>query len=146
MDFEYDDGGRKDAGYKGEALDCATRAIAIGTGRPYKEVYDELAERMKAKAAKARSERARAKTSPRNKVPTDVLREYLAEQGWVWTPTMKIGSGTTVHLRDGEVPKDCIASVSKHVTAVVDGVVRDTHDPRRGGTRAVYGYWVKEES
>lgn len=25
--------------------------------------------------------------------------------------------------------------------AVVDGVVRDTHDPSRDGTRCVYGYW-----
>ena len=40
----YDDGGRGDAGFKGEAGDCAARAIAIATGRPYTEVYDALNE------------------------------------------------------------------------------------------------------
>ena len=32
-------------------------------------------------------------------------------------------------------------SVSKHITAVVDGVIHDTFDPSRDGTRCVYGYW-----
>jgi hypothetical protein len=27
---------------------------------------------------------------------------------------------------------------------VIDGVVHDTHDPRRGGTRCVYGYYQKK--
>lgn len=30
------------------------------------------------------------------------------------------------------------------MSAVIDGTVYDTHDPRRNGTRAVYGYWLKE--
>jgi len=34
-----------------------------------------------------------------------------------------------------------ILSLSKHLAAMVDGVVHDTHDPSRGGTRCVYGYW-----
>lgn len=25
-----------------------------------------------------------------------------------------------------------------------DGVIRDTHDPSRDGTRCVYGYWTAE--
>jgi len=27
--------------------------------------------------------------------------------------------------------------------AVIDGVIRDTHDPARSGVRAVYGYYEK---
>lgn len=42
MPYVYDDGGRKKAGFKGNANDCSTRAIAIATGRSYKEVYDGL--------------------------------------------------------------------------------------------------------
>ena len=42
--FQYDDGGRKDAGYKGTTGDCGTRAIAIAMQRDYKEVYKELAD------------------------------------------------------------------------------------------------------
>lgn len=40
--FFKNDGGRKDAGYKGNTGDCVTRAIAIATGKPYKEIYDAL--------------------------------------------------------------------------------------------------------
>ena len=43
MKFIRDDGGRAAAGYKGEAGDCVTRAVAIASGRPYREVYAALA-------------------------------------------------------------------------------------------------------
>lgn len=46
-------------------------------------------------------------------------------------------------LAAGEVPDNCIAAVSKHYVAIVGGVMRDTHDPSRDGTRCVYGYWHK---
>ena len=45
--YAYDDGGRRDAGYKGDTGDCAVRAIAIVTGKPYKVVYKTMADRMK---------------------------------------------------------------------------------------------------
>ncbi len=55
---------------------------------------------------------------------------------------MAIGSGCTVHLRIGELPAGrLVVSLSKHMTAVIDGVIHDTYDPSRGGTRCVYGYW-----
>ena len=41
------DGGRADAGFKGEAGDCVARAVAIVTDRPYADVYNELAQFMK---------------------------------------------------------------------------------------------------
>jgi hypothetical protein len=40
MKFQYNDGGRKDAGYKGFTGDCGTRAIAIVTGLSYQTVYE----------------------------------------------------------------------------------------------------------
>ena len=55
---------------------------------------------------------------------------------------MQIGSGCTVHLRADELPPGrLVVSVSKHLTAVIDGVIHDTHDCSRRGTRCVYGYW-----
>jgi hypothetical protein len=58
---------------------------------------------------------------------------------------MHIGRGCTVHLRAEELPTGrLVVSLSKHVTAVVNGVIRDTYDPSRGGTRCVYGYFTKE--
>jgi len=43
-EFILDDGGRAAAGYRGKGRDCACRAVAIATGRPYATVYSELAE------------------------------------------------------------------------------------------------------
>lgn len=42
--FVVDDGGRAMAGFIGYAGDCVTRAIAIATGLPYRQVYDDLNE------------------------------------------------------------------------------------------------------
>lgn len=137
--FTYDDGGRSAAGYRGDAGDCVTRAIAIATGLPYQEVYDSLHVAIKGQ----RLLRAR-KRSPRDGVPKRVTRKYLEALGWKFTPTMSIGSGCRVHLRREELPPGrIIAQVSRHMVAVIDGMIRDTHDPSRAGTRCVYGYWSK---
>jgi len=146
MKWIYNDGGREAAGYKGEAGDCVTRAVAIALGEDYEQARIDL---MEATAEWRESSRSRAASrrksnSVRNGTPKDVSREYLATKGWEWFPTMTIGSGCKVHLRAEELPiGTIIAKVSKHVCAVVDGVIHDTHDPSREGTRCVYGYWKK---
>lgn len=153
MRFIYDDGGREAAGFKGAAGDCATRSIAIATGRPYREVYDainELAQRERT------GRRKRRRSSARNGVYTQTAKRYMDTLGWRWVPTMQIGSGCRVHLADGELPPGrIVARVSKHYTAVIDGVIHDTHDPQgdfyehqpdgttRKIERCVYGYWCQ---
>lgn len=132
----WDDGGRADAGYRGQAGDCVTRSIAIAAQLDYQAVYDDLNERTK--ALRRKGKRSGARTG----VPRKIIRSYFAEIGWMWTPTMFIGSGCTVHLRADELPGGrLVANCSGHLVAVVDGIIRDTHDPTRGGTRCVYGYW-----
>lgn len=133
MKFQQNDGGRSAAGFRGVTGDCVTRAIAIALDLPYREVYDALSDRM---AAQGKSR------SARNGVPRSVYEIYLREQGWKWVPTMKIGSGCTVHLRKDELPSGrIIARLSRHLCAVVDGVIQDTYDPSREGSRCVYGYF-----
>lgn len=52
--------------------------------------------------------------------------------------------GCQAHLRLNEIPQGrVIVKVSKHLTAVIDGVIHDTHDPSRQGRRCVYGYYLK---
>src|SRR5215471_11690081 len=134
--FLYNDGGRADAGYRGKVRDCATRAIAIATGRSYEEIYRELA----AEAAAAAD--ARRRNHPRTGLRKDTVKGYLRRIGWRWTPTMHVGTGCRVHLREGELPAGrLIVAVSKHLCAVIDGVIHDTHDCSRSGRRCVYGYW-----
>jgi len=137
MKVQHNDGGRAAAGYKGSADDCVTRAVAIATERPYQEVYDEINA-----FAKKTERRKRGKSSARGGVHGATVRRYMASLGWEWTPTMFIGSGCKVHLREDELPSGrLVVNVSKHITTVIDGVIHDTHDPQRGGRRCVYGYW-----
>lgn len=150
MDYIFNDGGRSAAGYKGNAGDCACRAAAIATGRPYQEVYDAL---NVFAARERRGKRKRGVSSSRGGVYSQTMRKYMASIGWTWTPTMQIGSGCKVHLRDGELPHGrLVVLVSRHYVAVIDGVIHDTHDPQRatliteGGVqriagRCVYGYF-----
>ncbi len=141
LSFSYDDGGREAAGFKGTTGDCVTRAIAIATGKPYREVYDDL-------NALAKSERIgkrkRKKSAARTGVFKQTYHKYLMSLGWQWTPTMHIGSGCRVHLRKHQVPSGrIIVSLSRHLSVVIDGVIHDTHDPSRGGYRCVYGYFSR---
>jgi hypothetical protein len=142
-----DDGGRHAAGFIGSTGDCVVRAIAIAAELPYGEVYDTLHRAtladpwLRGKLERRYGARA-VHASPRAGVHRRVYDRYLVDHGWTWTPTMKIGLGCTVHLRADELPGGrLIVRVSKHMCAVIDGVIHDTHDPSRGGTRCVYGYW-----
>lgn len=134
--FVYNDGGRLEAGFtrKSKRGDCVVRAIAIAAELPYLAVRAELNDR-----AALLTDVAEVGVYP------DVYRPYLAELGWCWTPTMHIGSGCKVHLVGSELPSGrLIARTSRHLVAVIDGVIYDNHDSSRGGKRCVYGYWTKE--
>jgi hypothetical protein len=140
MRYTKTDGGRTAAGFKGEAGDCVCRAIAIATGKPYREVYDVL--NALAKHEHPGRGRRRGKSSARSGVHKVTYRPWLESLGWKFTPTMAIGQGCKVHLRDGELPMGrLIVAVSRHLVAVIDGVIHDTHDCSRDGTRCVYGYF-----
>ena len=148
LELKIDDGGRAAAGYKGKAGDCVVRSIAIVTKLPYKKVYNDLYEanekfRITSKTKLARSLKQQNDT-PRTGTHRVVLKEYLKTLGWNWTPTMFIGQGCKVHLKKNELPNGTlIVSCSKHITVVKDGVLYDTYDCTRSGTRCVYGYWTK---
>lgn len=164
MEFQYNDGGREATGFKGSAGDCVTRSIAIAASMDYRTIYDLLAD------GNAR-QRGKATRSARNgvNVKRKWFKDCMSEWGFKWTATMFIGSGCKVHLVEDELPAGrLVVSVSKHYTAVIDGVVHDTDDPQRetycarpnDGTlepgewvnpgnnmickierRCVYGYW-----
>lgn len=143
MKWVFDDGGRSAAGFKGHTGDCVTRAIAIATELPYRSVYDALNAGIKANPKRSRT--GVRPSSARTGVFRKHSQAFLEELGWVWTPTMWVGSGCQVHLRADELPSGrIICKVTKHSVAVIDGVIHDTHDCSRDGTRCVYGYYSKE--
>lgn len=141
--FVQDDGGRAAAGFKGRTGDCVVRSIAIAAGRPYATVYAELARILQNDPRNAAL--GGEHTSPRNGVPRRLYEPYLRSLGFRWVPTMQVGQGCKVHLRAAELPKGrLVARCSRHLVAVIDGVMHDTFDASRGGTRCVYGYFIQE--
>ena len=148
LGFLFNDGGRAAVGFKGGAGDCVVRSIAIAANLPYMQVYEDLRLANEAYALLRNDKLARrlnAKgSSPRNGNHRKVFHEYIVGLGFQWVPTMKVGAGCQVHLRSDELPKAIlIVKVSKHLTAVLNGVIQDTHNPSRGGNRCVYGYYIK---
>lgn len=142
MQFQYNDGGRAEAGFKGTTGDCVCRAIAIATERPYREIYDLINEFAKSERT---GKRKTGKSNARTGVYKGTIMKVMKHLGRKWIPTMTIGSGCKVHLREDELPKGrIVCSLLKHETAVIDGVLNDTYDCSRDGTRCVYGYFIKE--
>lgn len=141
MEFNYNDGGRKAAGFKSKKNcgDCVCRAIAIATERKYEEIYALILHYAKTERT---SKRKRSVSDPEKGVYRNTHQKVMALLGWEWIPTMGIGTGCKVHLREGELPEGrIVADVSHHFTAVIDGVINDTFDPSRDGNRCVYGYY-----
>ena len=125
MDFIFHDGGRAAAGYKGMTGDCVTRSIAIATGKPYQEVYDAL---NRLAVVERTGRRKRKRSNSRTGVFRRTYQRYLESLGWRWTSTMKIGSRCQVHPHVSELPQGpLLVKVSRHLTAVIDGVIYDTH-------------------
>jgi len=176
MKYVFDDGGRQAAGYRGFTGDCVTRSIAIAMGLPYQEVYDEMAAIHQSIVAAKSGYLVSGPRTARNGIDTRSarFRAWMYKRGWAWHPTMQVGSGCKVHLQADELPAGrLIVSLSKHYTAVIDGVIHDTYDPNdRGATiypigfpqeklpksarplsngngwcyepkRCVYGYWTR---
>ena len=172
--FIVNDGGRREAGFtnKATAGDCVARAISIASGRPYREVYDALAagnasQRITKGSARHKATAGRKTASHGIYTRRKWFKDYMRSLGFEWVPTMAIGSGCTVHLDASELPAGrLVVMLSKHATAMIDGVIHDAYDPRwsssqsepdhgqdRPGAirsngylhweskRCVYGYW-----
>jgi len=149
LKFINNDGGRAAAGYRGQAGDCVVRSIAIVSGLSYQKIYNDLFKANEEFRNTSRTKLARSlkkkNDSPRSGTHRIVLKKYLAKLGFKWTPTMFVGKGCKIHLKKEELPSGTLlVSCSKHITVVKDGVLYDTHDCSRNGTRCVYGYWTRE--
>ena len=140
MKFVYSDGGRSSYFRAEHVGDCVTRAICNATGKDYKEVYDALNDLSKRERT---GKKKKGVSSSRNGVYRTTIKKYIEETlGWRWMPCMEIGSGCKTHLCEDELPKGTIiVSLSKHLSCVKDGVLYDTYDCSRDGSRCVYGFW-----
>ena len=130
--------------------DCVIRAISIACEIPYIDVQKEIQKRNKNFRETSWSREA-MNMKPKQDIGMNgsfrkVYEPYLLSLGWKWQPTMGIGTGCKVHLKANELPGGrLICRVSKHLVAVIDGVIHDTYNPSRAETRCVYGYFYKEQ-
>ncbi len=141
LGYQYSDGGRSLAGFKGNANDCVVRAIAIASDTPYLEVYDNFNQ-----LSRPSRIGSKGNFSPRTGISKYLYMPYLVSHGFKWVTCMSIGSGCKVHMRYDELPTDkrLIVRLSKHLTVVINGTIYDTFEPSRDGTRCVYGYFEKQ--
>lgn len=145
IQYQYNDGGRKAAGFKGDAGDCVTRSICIAAGLPYKQVYDDLANGNATQRKSKRTKKQGRTASHGINTGRRWFKAYMERLGFTWVPTMHIGQGCKVHLKAGELPMGrLVVNVSNHMVAVIDGVINDTFDCSRSGKRCVYGYYIKK--
>ena len=142
--FIFNDGGRAEAGYKGQTGDCVCRSICIVTGKPYDEVYQALAEGNFTQRKSKHSKKGKRTAANGINTKRKWFNEYMVSLGFKWVPTMFVGIGCKMHLKKEELPTGkIICNVSKHFVAVVDGVINDIYDCSREGTRCVYGYYYQ---
>ena len=102
MEFNFNDGGRAKAGYKGLTGDCVARAISIAAELPYKEVYDRLAEGNATQRVTKRMKKSRRGVrTARNGINTKRkwFQDYMQSLGFKSVATMGIGTGCKVHLK-----------------------------------------------
>jgi hypothetical protein len=141
--FVYDDGGRAAAGFKGRTGDCACRAIAIATGKSYREVHDGLNAFCAlfgdqfGEPQLLRGRQRQRRTSADSGVSEIIAQFYLGQLGWRWNSMNK------ARLRRWDLPAGrLIVQVTQHLVAVIDHVVHD-HGEHWRGRRLVYGYFIK---
>jgi hypothetical protein len=145
-----DDGGRSKSGIPGadkKVGDCVARAIAIAAEKDYREVHDalvvrniEYAKRDNSAYGKRIRRRGGVNAFDADHGCSDkAYGPYLESLGWKFTST----KGQRIKLRADELPPGrLIVRVSRHLVAVIDGVIRDTHDSGGAGRRPVTGYWT----
>lgn len=98
LPWQYNDGGRKESGRRGDAGDCFVRAVAIAFNKPYSEVYKDFNdfaktwERSKRGKVGFRAATGRG-SNARTGVYGDTARAYMEAYSWEWVSCMGIGTG-----------------------------------------------------
>ena len=138
MRYKYNDGGRADAGYKGDAGDGVPRSIIIANNLPYRKVRADLDALVKVMTGGLCR-------STQNGTHAPVAHAYLTDLGWETVPM--VGSSIA------EVPSRgtyiVAVKTKSHWTCIIDGVVHDTwkcHVTRRTKDKLsrIYGYYKRK--
>ena len=119
ISFRYNDGGRSEAGYRGDTGDCVCRATAILAGADYKELYKRYAD--------LHHKRHGTRTA-RNGINKADYERVFKQLG---LEKVKLGRGPKPTFTEAwEQFGDCIVTTTRHICAIVDGALQDTEDIR----------------
>jgi hypothetical protein len=131
MKYVFNDGGLA-ASKHNEINDCACRAIAIATERPYHEIWAAFKALLELEGPRRRSG-----------VDESVQHKLMESLGWTWVPTTK------TDLREDDLPSGrLVVCIKGHSVAVINGVVHDTYNCSRkknGYSPQVFGYYKKDD-
>ena len=158
----FNDGGRATAGFTGETYDCVTRAVAIITENPYREVYDNLYRLALGYASDNDDKVARAMRramevcgahwknhpDPNSGVNWEITDRYLLELDWFFWAIVPDKNGMNwMKLSDftGFEGRYVVRLIG-HSTAVIDGKVYDTFNPEERHSVPVIGFWRRYQS
>lgn len=128
MKFQFNDGGREQAGLEPTHGACAIRAIAIATGLSYTTVWDTLYAICKEKNPNHTG----------TSVDEDALNVYMQQLGWQWQEL-------NLSLTLDKLPNEgtFIVMIPGHLATVINGVFHDTLDKTNQGKAKLYGYYFK---
>jgi hypothetical protein len=131
MKHVFNDGGLA-ASRHNEVNDCACRAIAIATERPYHEIWATFKTILETEGPQRRSG-----------VDESVQHKVMQSLGWTWVATTKS------RLQEDQLPPGrLVVCIRGHSVAVINGVIHDTYNSSRkknGYAPHVYGYYKKDD-
>jgi hypothetical protein len=122
MKFVYNDGGRSNY-FKGNAKDCVVRALSILLNEDYKKIYDFSFTRV---------------GTPRNGVVN--IGDIYLKKGLVYEPIHGYAGDYSLD----EIDFNFIAQYDRHVHAVIDKTINDTHN--KYDLDWMEGIWVEEQN
>ena len=122
MRYQKNDGGRSIYFNGQNADDCVIRSISIALSQDYLETFNDLFDLARSMGYLPNSQK--------------VFEKYLKTKGWVKNKTLyKPDSRRRYEINewrllsgDRALPHRCLIKTSGHLTAVVDGVLRDSWD------------------
>lgn len=125
--FRWNDAGRSTSKRPKQKNDCTVRAIALTCKVSYDEAYDAV----------ATMGRKSGQRWDIPKKPFELFGNYL-----IWHPLQAVKGEPRMRCCDmDQISNRMILRISKHVFAVVDGVVLDTSCDYMF-ENCVYGYWT----
>lgn len=130
LGFKYDDGGgNKYARYA--TGDCATRAMAVVTGEHYLSILRLIQN-------EAENERGGKRSDGKTYTRLSAVRNIMQQKGWQFVDMRKSPKKFSEWKAETGT---WLVWCPQHFTAVIDGVIHDTFDPRTEGITTVKGYW-----